>query len=381
MAMSFDDAIRMAAEAIRSGDLVWGEALARGVLEKSPGDSRAMELLIALTKQVGQPRTHDADTSRPRYLLIRSWGKGFWSDVDHVLGSLFAAGITGRSPIVHWGSNCLFTAPGIENAWLQFFEPTNAHTIADVARSDLSFFPPKWSAGNLRQENVNVWQGPGSRVTGVALLNRPEDVVVCDFHVAVPALIPWIEPGSPHHGQAPRELYRELFSRFVHPRREVLDEVEAFHAKHLAGGPYLAVHWRGSDKYQEQRALAEINQQAFAHIDGAPAWKIFLLTDDARAVGEFQKRYADRVVLADAERSSTLEPVHARPLAGGGGARRGREVLRDTLLAARADRFIGNGGSNVAAAVVHLKNWDDRDLILLAPVRQYRTMPVLYRPR
>jgi hypothetical protein len=380
MAMTFDDAIRMAAEAIEAGELVWGEALVRGVLEKSPGDSRAMELLVALTKKIGVPRTHDADTSRPRFLLIKSWGKGFWSDVDHVLGGLLAAEMTRRTPIVHWGSNCLFTAPGIDNAWDQFFEPINPHRLADVAKEGLRFFPPnKWSAANLRDENVNVWQGQGSRVTGLALLNRPEDVVVCDFHVAVPGLMPWIEAGTPHYGQAPRELYRSLFAEYLRPQKTVLEHVEEFHAKHLAGSPYLAVHWRGSDKQMEQRTLAQINEQAFNHVDATPDRKIFLLTDDARAAAEFQRRYGDRLVLADVERSSDNVGVHTR--LGGDGPRRGMEVLRDTLLAARADRFIGNGGSNVAAAVVHLKNWDDRDVVLLAPVRQYRTMPVLYRPR
>src|SRR5262245_57993625 len=211
MAMSFDDAIRMAAGAIEAGDLVWGEALVRGVLEKVPGDSRAMELLVELTKKVGQPRSNDADTSRPRYLLIKSWGKGFWSDVDHVLGGLLAAEMTGRTPVVHWGANNLFTAPGIANAWDQYFQPINSLRIDDVIRKDASYFPPKWSAANLREENVNVWQGPGSRVTGLALLNRPEDVVVCDFHVAVPGLVPWIEPGTPRYGQTPAEIYRYLF--------------------------------------------------------------------------------------------------------------------------------------------------------------------------
>ena len=66
---------------------------------------------------------------------------------------------------------------------------------------------------------MNVWQGPGSRVTGLALLNRPEDVVVCDFHVAVPGLMPWIEPGSPHHGQSPRDLYRSLFAKYLRPQK------------------------------------------------------------------------------------------------------------------------------------------------------------------
>src|SRR5580765_3885445 len=116
MSVSFDDAIRMAADALDRGEIVWAEALIRVVLEKVPGESRAMELLVALTKKVGVPRSNDLDASHERFLLIKSWGKGFWSDVDHVLGALLAAEMTRRTPIVHSGGKCLFTAPGVENA-------------------------------------------------------------------------------------------------------------------------------------------------------------------------------------------------------------------------------------------------------------------------
>ena len=42
----------------------------------------------------------------------------------------------------------------------------------------------------------------------------------------------------------------------------------------------------------------------------------------------------------------TVDPVQA-----------GREVLTDTLLALRADRFIGNGRSNVSAMIAVMKDW------------------------
>jgi protein O-GlcNAc transferase len=381
MSLSLDDALRMAADAIAADELTWAEALIRGVLDKTPEDPRAQQLLNDLAARIGVPRIHDAETDRPRFLLIKSWGKGFWSDVDHVLGALLAAEMTRRTPVIHWGPNNLFTAPGIKNAWDQFFEPVNSLQLSDVVGDRLTYFPPKWSAKNLDEENLNLWQGPGSRVTGLALLNRPEDVVVADFHVPVAGLIPWIEPCSPHRGRSPHEIYRYLFERYARPKTRMRAEVDAFHTRHLAGKPYVAVHWRGSDKYEEQRALRQINAQYFEHVDrlaADPAWRIFLLTDDAGAAAAFRQRYGDRLVLAEAERSSDAVGVHGKP---GDGPRRGMEVMRDTYLAARADRFIGNGASNVSAAVVHLKNWADADLVLLAPIRQYRTVPVLYRPR
>src|SRR5215213_4962540 len=129
MSLSIEDAVRMAHEAIARDDLPWAEALARGVLEKNPGEPGAAGVMAELTRRVGAPRGNDLTTDRARFLLIKSWGKGFWSDVDHVLGALLAAEMTRRTPIVHWGDNCLFTAPGVDNAWAQFFEPINARRI------------------------------------------------------------------------------------------------------------------------------------------------------------------------------------------------------------------------------------------------------------
>ena len=49
----------------------------------------------------------------------------------------------------------------------------------------------------------------------------------------------------------------------------------------------------------------------------------------------------------------------------------GREIMHDTYLAARADRFIGNGQSNVSAMIALLTDWPPDNCVLLAP-------PVLY---
>lgn len=43
------------------------------------------------------------------FLLIKSWGYGFWSDVEHVIGALLLAEMTGRTPVVHWGGNSYFS--------------------------------------------------------------------------------------------------------------------------------------------------------------------------------------------------------------------------------------------------------------------------------
>ena len=57
-----------------------------------------------------QGRIHPSDyEGEQRFLLIKAWGFGFWSDVLHVLGGLMLAELTRRQPVVFWGSNSLYS--------------------------------------------------------------------------------------------------------------------------------------------------------------------------------------------------------------------------------------------------------------------------------
>jgi hypothetical protein len=61
------------------------------------------------------------------------------------------------------------------------------------------------------------------------------------------------------------------------------------------------------------------------------------------------------VVATTCQRSHTDEGVHY--LAGTDRIGAGREIMVDSYLALRAERFIGNGLSNVAAMIAILKDW------------------------
>ena len=56
------------------------------------------------------------------YLLIKSYG--FWSDVEHVIGALLLAEMTGRTPVVHWGGNSYFTDDERGTPW----EPSSSRS-------------------------------------------------------------------------------------------------------------------------------------------------------------------------------------------------------------------------------------------------------------
>ena len=300
-------------------------------MEQQPDDRFAQEMLHEVSRRLESLAAAAGRRGRePQYLLIKAWGFGFWSDVDHVLGSLLLAEITGRIPIVHWGANSLFSDDPTSNAWQSFFEPISNSTIEMIARDELSFFPPKWSSQNLRQAALNQNEGPWSRMAAIYLLHRPEVVAVADFHVAVYGLLPYIPPDHAYHGLSAQQVYRALVDKYLKPKASILEEVETFYERHLAGAPVLAVHYRGSDKFREDKRIDQTNAQYFEHLDAAvqePGWRIFLLTDTAQAVQTFGERYGDRVVVTDCERSSDQVGVHKK--AGGHREQRGVQVMRD----------------------------------------------------
>ncbi|MFT6581629.1 MAG: hypothetical protein ACJAU6_002068 [Alphaproteobacteria bacterium] len=311
-----------------------------------------------------------------QYLLIKCWGQGFWSDVSHVLGQLLLAEITGRTPIVHWGANSLFgdaTDPqGADaNIFHYYFEPIGDLSLADLTRFDGDFFPPKWSAENLKAVEVNTWKGAWSRMAALYCLNRPERVVVSDFYTGIADLSSWIPENHPLSGQSVEQIYRLLIKKYLRPNAEILAEIETFYEQRLAALPYISVHVRGADKYNEQSDLGDVNDQYFQVLDDYlaqdPSCNIFLFTDDNRIFRRFTARYGDKVIYTDCDRTDTDAGVHVAPKISP--RRLAEEVMVDSYLAARGLGFVGNGASNVSCMVVHLKDWREGETALLAPSR------------
>src|SRR6185369_9336436 len=116
-----------------------------------------------------------------------------------------------RTSLVWWGAQSRFSSDAAANAWEQFFAPVSAATLADLA--PLKRFPAKWrgeSAQSLSGPLRNRWSGEGSRLAGLDLLDRDEDVVVSDFHTGMKALLPWLPAWHPLAGASLPEAYRRL---------------------------------------------------------------------------------------------------------------------------------------------------------------------------
>lgn len=397
-----DYSVGTAESDIQRGNLQRAEILCRQQLEQTPGHRGALKLLGDIASRIG---AHDfaaryyadalaslpasqahlsilnglrqqaqakadltvAPPSSDKFLLIKAWGYGFWSDLDHVAAGLLLAEITGRTPIVHWGSNSLFRAPhASSNAFTHFFQPVSALSLDALKREDLSFYPTKWNNSNLHLEDHQKWSGEGSRLTGLYLLRRGENVVVSDFHTKLNDLIPWIPEGSSLFGMDRNQLYRHIFTKYLRLQPALQAKVEQHAAALLTGKQWLAVHMRGSDKVKEITHLDNVNQAYWTSIEQIlkvnPSLNIFLLTDSDQLLAEFRQRFGDKVLSLDCIRSDNDTGVH---YAGHSGVELGEQVILDSWLAARCDMFLGNGGSNVSVGIRHLKDWRPGTYFLL----------------
>ena len=362
-------------ELLKRGNVAQAEPYLRERLRRRPSDARALNLIGWIAAEVGLPAgAAPTAASAPspttaadeRFLLIKAWGFGFWSDVSHALGQLLVARLTGRMPVVHWGANSLFSSDPTANAWLDFFEPLSKVTLDDLVRSGGECWPPKWTAATLAVPEIAKSQGHWSRVPGIRLLGRRESVVVSDFFASILELLPWIDPAHPLHGKSVHEIARLLVRDHLRPCAKHVDAANAFVAARLPS-EFLAVHARGSDKALEHSDLARVNREYHghiaAHLAAHPADKIFLMTDDSRLLADYRSRYGDRIVVTDCERTSNDTGVHYQQRADP--RQLGVEVLVDALIATRARAFIGNGFSNASVMVRYLADWPEGTVTLI----------------
>lgn len=332
------------------------DVMARHIVQHDPGHTAASALLEMIRSRV-MDRLADDGAGSPRYLVIKAWGYGMWSEIAHIVGCCLLAELTGRIPIVDWGRGSLFHGDGEGDAFTAFFQPLSQSTVGDARISGLTVFPEKW-AGRLSDDRVSKWEGEGSRLGVADFLGRKENVAVADFYIAPVDAAAWIPPGHPLHGVAVEKLFRRVFETCFHPSPAVADRVSQAWER-LGGGPdpMIAVHVRGTDKDCRDTAGAPLWQRYCTLIDRLPATaRLLLLTDDDRHARAFQERYPSRIVLTGAQRSSGRLPLHYDTTIDR--VKAGREVIADVLLALRANGFIGLGPSNVSAAIAALRDWN-----------------------
>jgi len=303
-----------------------------------------------------------------RFLLIKSWGCGFWSDVDHVMGQLLVAEISNRIPVVYWGTNSLYGESFKTNAFELYFEPVSEYSIYDLVNPQYTYYPPMWSYENIIVEDLDkiTW---ANRNLG-EIIDSNANVVVSDVHYFIRPIINFIPKEHWAYGMTAHEIYRSLFDKYIRLKPDIEQEIEEFHVNELKGfSPTLGVHIRGGDKVREVENLSHLNKQYHRKIqefiDGYKVEKLLLLTDCKEMVDDFINRYGAMVVYTDCRRgliNATGDAPHLQDYSVK--RRKGIEIIKDTYLASKCDFFIGNGYSNVSYTVNRLKDWPPESVVL-----------------
>jgi hypothetical protein len=308
--------------------------------------------------------------ARRRYIVIQPWGCGFWGEIDHVLGQLAVAEITGRTPVVHWGGQGVYPAPGHDNAWEAYFEPVSDVHLDDIRRVPHSYYPGWWEANNVATTSVEVQRGSG-RMSSLYALSAGEDVVVADCHNRMLDILAWAPAGHWLATGSARQAYEALFAKYIRLRPHLRSRVDEAVAR-LGPGPIIAVHYRAQSKgkiFESGQADGLEPSDYYSAIDlflrNNPSGTIFLLTDLKGGVDAFAARYGARLRILPAHRLDDASEADLRWKAGTDLRMAAEEVIIDAYVAARCDAFVGDGASGVSCAIGYLKQWAPETFVLL----------------
>jgi hypothetical protein len=302
-----------------------------------------------------------------KFLLIKAYGWGFWADMEHVMGQLLVAELTGRIPVVYWGMNSLYSDRFGANAFELYYEPVSGSSLREVLRPEFRFYPPIWSYKNALVEDLDK-TAKNYRNLG-EMMNSDADVVVSDTHCFPRPLLEYVKKDHWAYGMTPVQIYRIIAQKYLRLKSDIQKEIDDFYEKFIKDkGPVLGVHVRGTDKVIEVANLGALNRKYHTeigrYIRDFGIKKIFLLTDSKQILEEYESKYKDMILTTNCNRSdgSAEKAVQVENYVNR--RRKGIEVLVDTYLAAKCDYFVGNGYSNVSFAVNRLKNWQSCHIVL-----------------
>ncbi|MGE5496095.1 MAG: O-fucosyltransferase family protein [Burkholderiales bacterium] len=314
-----------------------------------------------------------------RFLLIKSWGYSLWADIEHVMGQLLVAEITGRIPVVYWGMESMYSDSLNSNAFELFFEPVSEYTVNDVVHPSFTYYPPLWNFNNVMLEDPDRLRWKDRDLKG--MISSGADVVVSDVYYHVNSILPWITPGSTYYGKTTHQIYRMLYDKYLKVKPEIRKRVTHFiHANPSFRDekPIVGVHVCGNALVNEGNQLYSNNDfyhpNIWQYFHKYNARHVFLITDSKRIVHEYKRQYGfkDVLILSDSRKEGFRGPVRQCNTDFPNKRRKGVElikdtfdIIKDTYLALECDFFIGNGYSSLSNAVMRLKDWPETNIKLL----------------
>lgn len=271
-----------------------------------------------------------ADCKRERKELvyyIRSGNpfSGFGAELRRTLDALFFADFYGFIPVVEYTHDYIYSertkVNGVSNPYEYYFRQPAGVSVSQAGQSVHVFF---------REEHRELVR---------RLLHAP-----CT--------------DSPYHlSEAYLRVLGKTAEKYLHLNAAQEEYMQrSFEEIELHQTRVIGVHYRGTDfqyGYKRHPKMLKLNDY-YGAIDGLmdqsqEECRIFLATDEEKAIGLFKERYGDRVIyFPDAYRSENGEPVHfskdSRRLHN---YRLGMEILRDMTSLSRCD-YLVSGLSQVS---------------------------------
>jgi len=354
-----------------------------------------------------------------RFLLIKGLSHNFWANAHQTAEMLLAAELTGRIPVVHWGTECQHNGVVYNSAFDMYFEPISAYSMDDVSRPDYTYDPPTWRYDNLTIDDAGRFSR--SYRNAGQIMDSVANVVVSDISIPVKHFLPWITTDHAEYGMSPDQIYRYLFRKYLHLKPDIGREIQELYASRLNNAePVMAVHLPGDlavDIYPQILQFHKLNNLATMKMPNLPRRygkirrtdrflvdetthlheivrllpanqigdpyrlfhpeirhmlgknaisKIFLSTDREEIVEQFAQLYGPMLVYNGYERIPKNDARNGEPSETHLNARRkGLDAVKDAYLAARCDFFVGYGGSHLSLAVSRLKDWPETNLKLM----------------
>lgn len=352
----------------------------RAIAAAGPAQDAVAQLALDFASYHAGPESPalEVEAPPPRYLVIddRSTeaalaldprGPGSLAqELQHVLGALLLAELTGRSPrlCAPSGDGLPPRRPAQGDPHLQhpsplapqprrpalrdLFQLTSAPrsgAAADpLSAPGLRWFPPGAAPGTALPEDLPA-------LCGLHYLDRPEDVLVLKRSILVSELCPWLDVPA-DQGEAVREVQRRLLRQHLRLDPLVVALLEEAVDALLGESPYVAVHAPGAPPLSgsgAQARLAEAAEHLERELAVLPrATPVLLVACGAGAalLGDVCHRAGRRALVEEPPAQETA-----------------LSELRLLWLMAQAELLIGDGDSPLTASAAVLQERPPRRLI------------------
>jgi hypothetical protein len=205
-----------------------------------------------------------------------------------------------KTPVLWWVDeyNPYFQKEGFNgayNVWEYYFEPVS-------------------NAKYCEGDHVwHLWSAPDG--TGIPIESKSTDV---NFRKS----IKWV-----------------ILDRYIKVKPSILEKVEQFYNKHMAGKINVGIHIRGTDKAREVNQVSLNRFIKTAQMINEQNIQFFVATDENIILEKFKKEFSGKVIAYDSFRSINGQAVHVDSL-GYSKAKVGEEALIEVLLLAQCHAMI-----------------------------------------